>query len=63
MQTSVKIVVLGVGGTGGYLLPHLYRIAYAVKKNIRIIVCDGDTVETKNLIRQNFIEQDNFKLL
>jgi len=58
MQTSVKIVILGAGGTGGYLLPHLYRIAYAAKKNIRIIVCDGDIVKEKNLIRQNFIEQD-----
>ena len=55
----VKIIVLGAGGTGGYLIPHLYRIAFADKdRNYRIIICDGDIVEPKNLIRQNFIEQD-----
>lgn len=55
----VKIVVIGAGGTGGYLIPHLYRIAFADKKRkYRIIVCDGDIVEPKNLIRQNFVKQD-----
>lgn len=54
----VKIVVLGAGGTGGYIIPHLYRIAFADNRNYRIIICDGDIVEPKNLIRQNFIEQD-----
>lgn len=54
----VKIVVIGAGGTGGYVIPHLYRIGFASNRNIRIIVCDGDVVEEKNLIRQNFIEQD-----
>lgn len=54
----VKIVVIGAGGTGGYVIPHLYRLGYASNRNIRIIICDGDVVEEKNLIRQNFIEQD-----
>lgn len=54
----VKIIVIGAGGTGGYVIPHLYRLAYSTRRNIRIIVCDGDVVEDKNLIRQNFIEQD-----
>ena len=54
----VKIIVLGAGGTGGYVIPHLYRIAFARKGIVRIIVCDGDIVEQKNLVRQNFVEQD-----
>lgn len=54
----VKIVVIGAGGTGGYVIPHLYRLGYASHRNVRIIVCDGDVVEEKNLIRQNFVEQD-----
>lgn len=54
----VKIIVLGAGGTGGYVIPNLYRLAFARKGNVRIIVCDGDIVERKNLIRQNFVEQD-----
>ena len=54
----VKIVIIGAGGTGGYVIPHLYRIGFAAARQIRIIVCDGDVVEEKNLIRQNFVEQD-----
>lgn len=54
----VKIAVLGAGGTGGYVIPHLYRLGYASEHPTRIIVCDGDVVEQKNLIRQNFVEQD-----
>lgn len=54
----IKIVVLGAGGTGGYVIPHLYRIAFATARIVRIIICDGDIVEEKNLIRQNFVEQD-----
>lgn len=55
----VKIIVLGVGGTGGYLIPHPYRIAFAdSKRPYRVIICDGDIVEEKNLIRQNFVKQD-----
>lgn len=49
----VKIVVIGAGGTGGYVIPHLYRLGYASHRYVRIIVCDGDVVEEKNLIRQN----------
>lgn len=54
----VKIIILGAGGTGGYVIPHLYRIGFATGRQMRIIVCDGDVVEEKNLIRQNFVEQD-----
>ena len=54
----VKIIVIGAGGTGGYVIPHLYRLGYASRRQVRIIVCDGDVVEQKNLIRQNFIAQD-----
>lgn len=54
----VKIVILGAGGTGGYVVPHLYRIAYACGRPVRIIVVDGDVVEDKNLVRQNFASFD-----
>ncbi len=58
-SAPVKIVVLGAGETGGYLIPHLYRIAFAdSERPYRIIICDGDIVEEKNLIRQNFVKQD-----
>lgn len=56
----VKVLVLGVGGTGGHVVPNLYRLAYSLKdkRPIEIILADGDTVEKKNLLRQNFVEAD-----
>ncbi len=50
----VKIIIIGAGGTGGYVIPHLYRIAYASGRQCRVVIADGDIVERKNLIRQNF---------
>jgi len=57
-DSSVKIILLGAGGTGGYIAPHLYRIAYALDRDVRIIIADGDCVEKKNLVRQNFAFSD-----
>jgi len=54
----VKIVMLGAGGTGGHAAPHLYRLLYAIDRPVRFIICDGDVVETKNLVRQNFTPAD-----
>lgn len=54
----VKIVIIGAGGTGGYVIPHLYRIALASAHPCRVVIADGDVVEKKNLIRQNFAECD-----
>ncbi len=53
----VKIVMIGTGGTGGHIAPHLYRLLCALDRPVRFIVCDGDTVEEKNLVRQNFTKQ------
>lgn len=58
LDRPVTIVIIGAGGTGGYVIPHLYRIAFASKRLCRIIIADGDIVEEKNLIRQNFAECD-----
>lgn len=54
----VKIVMIGAGGTGGHIAPHLYRLLCALDRPVRFIVCDGDTVEEKNLVRQNFTKAD-----
>jgi len=58
MTRSVKVVMLGAGGTGGHIAPHLYRLLYALDRPVRFIICDGDIVEQKNLVRQNFIPAD-----
>lgn len=57
-DNGFKIILIGAGGTGGYIAPHLYRIAFAAGCAARIIIADGDIVEGKNLIRQNFAECD-----
>lgn len=54
----VKIVMLGAGGTGGHIALHLYRLLYALDRPVRFIICDGDVVEAKNLVRQNFTPAD-----
>jgi len=58
LDTPVKIIMLGAGGTGGHIAPHLYRLLYALERPVRIIIADGDIVEEKNLVRQNFISAD-----
>ncbi|MEG2678976.1 MAG: ThiF family adenylyltransferase [Oscillospiraceae bacterium] len=57
-ERPVKIVMLGAGGTGGHIAPHLYRLLYALERPVRFIICDGDVVEHKNLVRQNFTPAD-----
>lgn len=54
----VKVVQLGAGGTGGHIAPHLYRLLYSLDRPVRYIICDGDVVEEKNLVRQNFAPID-----
>lgn len=58
LKRPVQILIIGAGGTGGYVIPQLYRIAYASKRKCRVIIADGDIVEEKNLIRQNFSPND-----
>ena len=58
MTRPVKIVMLGAGGTGGHIAPHLYRLLYSLRRPVRFILCDGDVVEEKNLVRQNFTPAD-----
>lgn len=54
----VKVVMLGAGGTGAHIAPHLYRLLYALDRPVKFIICDGDKVEPKNLVRQNFTQAD-----
>ena len=55
---AVKVVMLGAGGTGAHIAPHLYRLLYALERPVKFIICDGDKVEPKNLVRQNFTQAD-----
>ena len=58
LSKPVKIIMLGAGGTGGHIAPHLYRLLHTLDRYTKVIVCDGDIVEEKNLVRQNFIAAD-----
>ena len=58
LNKPVKIIMLGAGGTGGHIAPHLYRLLHTLERDVRIIIADGDIVEQKNLVRQNFISAD-----
>ena len=57
-QRPVKVIMLGAGGTGAHIAPHLYRLLYALDRPVKFIICDGDKVEPKNLVRQNFTQAD-----
>lgn len=57
-KRPVKIVMLGAGGTGAHIAPHLYRLLYVLERPVKFIICDGDKVEQHNLVRQNFTEAD-----
>lgn len=61
-NADFHFIVVGVGGTGGYLVPNLARMISVINqtKNKRhsLTLVDGDEVETKNLTRQNFIQSD-----
>ena len=58
MDRPVKVVMLGAGGTGGYVAPYLFRLLHMLDRPARFIICDGDLVEAKNLDRQNFVKAD-----
>lgn len=62
-----SIVLIGAGGTGSRLMPMMAQLVRTCIKQhnsnawldkLPIYVIDGDTVEEKNLLRQNFITKD-----
>lgn len=58
-----NIMVVGAGGTGGYLVRDLARFIYALRekgdpRQFSISLIDGDEVEAKNVLRQNFMGKD-----
>lgn len=60
---SLRIVLLGCGGTGSHLLPNILQYIWAehLKSKMplpEIILIDGDVVEDKNLVRQKFTAVD-----
>lgn len=61
-REAYHVVVVGLGGTGGYLFPNLVRLVNDLnrtgRKEIIITAVDGDVIEEKNINRQNFFYPD-----
>lgn len=60
-----RILVIGCGGTGAYVVGHLARLISVMNKDpdrtwrkFELVISDGDKVEQKNLERQHFIGRD-----
>ncbi len=48
----IRVLIVGIGGVGGYLLPLL------LQEKVEISAMDADVVEKKNLKRQNYTADD-----
>jgi len=60
---NIKILQIGCGGTGSLLVPNLARFIasnnFGEKDyNVDYVLVDGDKVEKKNVVRQNFLNSD-----
>ena len=59
---SITIHLIGCGGIGSWLAPHLARITKLLQEfrhiNVRLAFWDYDAVEEKNIFRQNFCEAE-----
>lgn len=46
-SSVTSILVVGCGGTGGYVVPNLLRLVSSLNNKINIYLADGDIVEEK----------------
>lgn len=53
-----EITIVGAGGTGSYVVPHIARMITTLDYPVKLTIIDGDDIEKKNLIRQNFCAAD-----
>ena len=57
---NVILVLIGCGGTGSWLAPHIVRYARLLNekfdRDVQVTFIDPDKVEAKNVYRQNFAE-------
>jgi PRTRC genetic system ThiF family protein len=59
--SRLRLALVGAGGTGSWLLPHLVRLAHLVQaggKTVTLGISDPDTVAPANVARQNFLPPD-----
>ena len=62
LSDSLHLVLIGCGGTGSWLAPHIVRIAKLLAdlhdKEVSLTFWDHDHVEPKNVYRQNFCQAE-----
>ena len=54
---TLRLYLVGTGGTGSWLAPHVVRLArflHEKGRNVEVTFIDPDVVELKNVFRQNF---------
>ena len=52
--TMARVLLIGAGGTGGYLAQGLAKIVAGHKLDLEVLIVDPQDVEEKNCARQNF---------
>jgi molybdopterin/thiamine biosynthesis adenylyltransferase len=57
LNQSSKVIVIGCGGIGSWLIPPLLRFLMAAKWKGQVHLIDGDRYEIKNEDRQDFTEE------
>ncbi len=59
---ALRLYLVGCGGTGSWLAPHIVRLASFLREtmgmNVQVTFVDPDIVEMKNVFRQNFGEAE-----
>lgn len=55
LRDNAEVVLVGCGGTGGYVAEGLCRL---LRQGQRLILVDPDRVEERNLARQNFYREE-----
>ncbi|HEX9385299.1 MAG TPA: ThiF family adenylyltransferase, partial [Anaerolineales bacterium] len=62
VSKEITIHLIGCGGSGSWAAPHLARITKLLQDvhhlGVRLVFWDHDTVEEKNIFRQNFCEAE-----
>ena len=59
MSKEYRMIVIGAGGVGSWLLPGLARMLEWSAPGSGLIIVDGDNYEPKNKERQNFSGSGN----
>lgn len=59
---SITLFLIGCGGTGSWLAPAVVRVGKVLEdrfdKSVKFVFVDPDTVEQKNIYRQNFCQAE-----